>query len=246
MPFSRWIQIRQLGRQLLHLLRALADLPDAAVAPAELPIFDDVELAQFSALAGSRQPYDSTLCIHQLFEQQVALAPTHPALQCGDQVLSYQQLNHRANQLARYLQQQCQLVPDTLIGLCTERSVQMISGTLAILKAGAAYVPLDPTYPAERLEFMLQDSAVKIILADRTTVGQLDTERYQVICLDSIAEILQRYADEDLPAAGLTSAHLAYAIYTSGSTGLPKGGLAGASRHHQSGAESAAHVCAQC
>src|SRR5439155_10335001 len=102
-------------------------------------------------------------CLHQLFEQRVALTPEAIALEDGERQLTYRELNSRANQLAHALLRQG-VGPEVLVGLCVERSVEMVVGLLGILKAGGAYVPLDPTYPLKRLSFMIEDSGVVVLL----------------------------------------------------------------------------------
>jgi amino acid adenylation domain-containing protein len=166
--------------------------------------------------------YPEEVCIHQLFEAQVARTPQALALVSGSQCLTYHQLNEQANRLAHYLQK-LGLGPELLAGICLERSPEMIIAVLAVLKAGGAYVPLDPVYPHERLAFMLQDSraAVLLIHTQLPALGEQSTAR---ICLDADADrqqIAQCAATN--PASQVQPSHLAYVIYTSGSTGTPKG-----------------------
>ena len=123
-------------------------------------------------------------CIHQLFELQVERTPNHIAVVFGKQELTYQELNSRANQLAHYLQF-LGVRPDRLVGICMNRSLDMVIGLLGILKAGAAYVPLDPAYPQERLAFMIEDSQLSILLTESDRCTQLPPHQAQVICLDT-------------------------------------------------------------
>jgi amino acid adenylation domain-containing protein len=165
--------------------------------------------------------YPHDRCIHQLFEQQVEQTPDAIAVVFNEQTLTYRELNHRSNQLAHYLQT-LGAQPDLPIGICLERSLETIVGLLGILKAGAAYVPLDPSYPPARLSYMLTDSAVKVLLTQQKLLRLLPAHDARVICLDTdwgqIEQQSQNCLDLDL-----NSDCLAYVIYTSGSTGTPKG-----------------------
>ncbi|KYC42747.1 hypothetical protein WA1_15530, partial [Scytonema hofmannii PCC 7110] len=163
--------------------------------------------------------YPQDRCIHQLFEEQVALTPNAVAVVCEDQQLTYHQLNCRANQLAHYLQS-LGVGEDVLVGICVERSIEMIVGLLGILKAGGAYVPLDPEYPSERLNFILEDAGVSVLLTQQHLVEKFPSLPAQVVCLDNWSLISQSQYN---PITLVRATHLAYAIYTSGSTGTPKG-----------------------
>ncbi|MEH2169731.1 MAG: amino acid adenylation domain-containing protein, partial [Nostoc sp.] len=135
----------------------------------------------------------------------------------------YWELNTRANQLAHYLQQ-LGVKPEVLVGICVERSLDMVIGLLAILKAGAAYVPLDPSYPKERLAYMLEDSRPGVLLTQQHLVENLPTNQAQVICIDSDWQLITDENRENL-GCNITVDNLAYVIYTSGSTGKPKGAM---------------------
>jgi amino acid adenylation domain-containing protein len=161
-------------------------------------------------------------CIHQLFEAQAARTPEAIAVVSPTAApLTYGDLNRRANQLAHHLQK-LGAGPERLIGLCLERSPELIIGLLAVLKAGAAYVPLDPTYPPDRLAFMLADADATILLTQTWLKSSLPDSQAAVICLDGNEDaVAQESADN--PTSPVTSANLAYVMYTSGSTGQPKG-----------------------
>src|SRR6185437_607475 len=174
--------------------------------------------------------YPEDLCVHQLFEAQVDRNPEAVAVVFEDRSLSYGELNARANQLAHHLRS-LGVVPDSRVAICVERSLEMVIGLMAVLKAGAAYVPLDPVYPAERLGYMLRDSAPSVVLTHDTARQRLQEALARA---DITAPILDIEADANAWAAypsnnpnpkdiGLTSNNLAYIIYTSGSTGQPKG-----------------------
>ncbi|MDF5723373.1 MAG: amino acid adenylation domain-containing protein [Rhizonema sp. PD37] len=165
--------------------------------------------------------YPRHLCIHQLFEVLVEKTPDNIAVVFNSLKLTYQELNHRANQLAHYLQSKG-VGTEVLAGICVERSVEMVVGLLGILKAGGAYVPLDPTYPEERLSFMLRDSQVKVLLTQQKFVAGFTESGVKTVCLDTDWESINRQSQEN-PKSDVTAENLAYVIYTSGSTGKPKG-----------------------
>ena len=175
--------------------------------------------------------YRSNKCVHQLIEEQAARTPGAVALVFEDASLSYAELNSRANQLAHYLRA-LGVRPDTRVAICVDRSFEMVVALLAVLKAGGAYLPLDPTYPAERLRFMVQDSASVAVLVQphlKNLFAGLGDQR-PLIDLENTSPWSQLpVTDPDPGAIGLTPQHLAYVIYTSGSTGQPKGVML----HHQ-------------
>jgi amino acid adenylation domain-containing protein len=172
----------------------------------------------------TKKEYSQNLCIHQLIEQQVKRQPDNFAVVFADQRLTYRELNARANQLARYLHEIVGVGQETLVGICVERSVEMLVGVLAILKAGGAYLPLDPVYPPERLNFMLEDSQVKVLLTQEKLVKILPKNHAQVICLDTDWSRISQESTDNLMSK-VQPENLAYVIYTSGSTGKPKGVL---------------------
>jgi amino acid adenylation domain-containing protein len=160
-------------------------------------------------------------CIHELFEAQAARTPQAPALFFDGETLSYQTLNARANRLARTLRARG-VGPETLVGICMQRGVDLVVAMLAVLKAGGAYLPLDPGYPAERLAFMLADSRAALVLTDPGSYQALPHNRAQTLCLDGEAAPGEQESGENLEPLAEAS-NLAYVIYTSGSTGRPKG-----------------------
>ncbi|MCC6606147.1 MAG: non-ribosomal peptide synthase/polyketide synthase [Anaerolineae bacterium] len=169
----------------------------------------------------------SVALAHTLFEQQVEKTPEETAVCFNDQKLTYIELNRRANQLAHYLNQ-FQLQPDEIVGICVDRAPEMIVALLAVLKAGGAYLPLDPTYPQNRLRHMVADSGTRLILTEAKNKSGLGTSNdVTLINLEQIEPLWSNAPEQNLDsvAAQLTSDHLAYVIYTSGSTGKPKGTL---------------------
>jgi amino acid adenylation domain-containing protein len=160
-------------------------------------------------------------CLPELIEEQAARAPEAVAVVLGNQQLSYGELNAKSNQLARHLRK-LGVGPDTLVGICVERSLEMVIGLLGILKAGGAYVPLDPEYPKERLAFMLEDSAVTLLLTQAHLVESIPASAARVVRLDADWPTITHERSAKLEPLARPE-NLAYIIYTSGSTGRPKG-----------------------
>ncbi|MDY6899688.1 MAG: non-ribosomal peptide synthetase, partial [Cyanobacteriota bacterium] len=161
--------------------------------------------------------------IHQLFEAQVELTPNAIAVQDiqHEQTLTYKELNQRANQLAHYLQSKG-IEPDVLVGICVERSVEMMISILAVLKAGGAYLPIDSNYPTERIALIMSDARISLMLTQEPLINNLPEQETQIFCLDRDWDRLTNQNDQN-PVSQTTPEHLAYVIYTSGSTGKPKG-----------------------
>ena len=170
------------------------------------------------------RPYPAGTLIHHLVEAQVARTPHATALSYGDVRLTYVELNAKANQLARFLRSRG-VGADQLVGVCTERSIEMVIALLGILKAGGAYVPLDPTYPTDRLKYMLQDSAPAIVLTLAHLKESVLADTPHSIALDRDWSSIARFDASNLFDVELTDQQLAYVIYTSGSTGQPKGAM---------------------
>jgi amino acid adenylation domain-containing protein len=164
-----------------------------------------------------------TGCIHDVFEAQVERTPDNIAVVLGDHRLTYREVNARANQLAHHLRE-AGVRPDTLVGVCLDRSTDLVVGLLGILKAGAAYVPIDPQYPADRRAFMLQDANSPIVVTQQSLAGDLSLPDTRVVLIDQDWPEIARQAVTN-PRVAVRPEHLAYVIYTSGSTGKPKGTL---------------------
>ena len=160
-------------------------------------------------------------CVHHLFEAQAAETPEATALIFEGQTLSYGELNRKANQLARHLRS-AGVGPEVLVGIMMQRSLDMIVGMLAVLKAGGAYLPLDPEYPRERLAFMLDDSAAHVLLTQQQLLQSIPKPRLETICIDADWSIIAQHSEDDLEHIS-DAEDLAYIIYTSGTTGTPKG-----------------------
>jgi amino acid adenylation domain-containing protein len=165
--------------------------------------------------------YPAERCVHQLFEAQADRTPAAVAVVFEGGELTYRELDERANRLAGHLAGMG-VGPDARVGLCLERGPEMMVAVLGILKAGAAYVPLDPAYPAERLAYMLENSAAPVVLTQRSLAELLPAGEARVVRVDADADEIARESAER-PRVPVASDHLAYVVYTSGSTGRPKG-----------------------
>ncbi|MEM1391734.1 MAG: amino acid adenylation domain-containing protein [Cyanobacteria bacterium P01_H01_bin.150] len=210
-------------RWLSHFQNLLAEIVENPQLPVgKLPLLSESERNQLLVEWNhTATDYPKDKCIYQLFEEQVEKTPDAVAVVFGDKQLTYQQLNQKANQLAHHLHT-LGVKPEVLVGICIERSIEMLVGLLGILKAGGAYVPLDSKYPQERLSYMLADSGVEVLLTQNSLQSSLPNNQARVICLDTHWHEIERNSQENLDI-GVNSKNLAYVIYTSGSTGKPKG-----------------------
>ncbi|MFC6336712.1 amino acid adenylation domain-containing protein [Pseudomonas sp. CCM 7891] len=204
---------------LVNLVQALEQAPHQPLN--RLPILGHEErdklLFEFNA---TQVDYNLEQTLHGMFEGQVLRTPDALAVQAGEQRLTYAELNARANQLAHHLREQG-VGPDSRVAICVERGLAMVIGLFAILKAGGGYVPLDPTYPTERIRYMLSDSAPVTVLVQGATSGLLGEAAVPRVDLDH--NTWEHQPSSNPQVAGLTAQHQAYVIYTSGSTGQPKG-----------------------
>jgi amino acid adenylation domain-containing protein len=201
-----------------NLLEAIAINPFLKVS--QIPILSASEQQQILIdWNNTAVNYPKDICFHKLIELQVQRTPNAIAVTYKNQKLTYQELNQKANQLAHHLLA-IGVQPEQLVGICVERSLDMLVGLLGILKAGAAYVPIDPSYPRDRIEYMLSDSQAQILI----TQGSLIAQEYSgiIISLDGDRENFTQQAIYN-PDVLIDSNQLAYVIYTSGSTGKPKG-----------------------
>ncbi|MGY4306193.1 amino acid adenylation domain-containing protein [Bradyrhizobium sp. USDA 4369] len=162
--------------------------------------------------------YPQDVCVHELFEAQAERTPDAVAVVHEDRQLSYAELNAQANRLAHHLRG-LGVRPDDRVAICIERSIDLVAAELAILKCGAAYVPLDPAYPAERLAFMIEDCEASLVLTAR---GAVLPEGLEVHSID-VGDVLRGAGDDSNPGVSRDSGSDAYIMYTSGSTGTPKG-----------------------
>lgn len=200
--------------------RGVKPTPDPLL-PAS-PLIEDVErrrmLVEWNDTA---RPLPHHLNLHQLFEERVQIAPDAVAIDFETETLTYAELNSRANRLARYLRAQ-HVRSEIAVGIFMERCADLIVAVLAITKAGGTYVPLDPGYPAERLEFMLQETHAPVVLTHQSVRDRLPATSARAICVDSDRPQIALQADSNLDSI-TTSNNLAYILFTSGSTGHPKG-----------------------
>ncbi|ARV58892.1 hypothetical protein BZZ01_09835 [Nostocales cyanobacterium HT-58-2] len=212
--------INCIARQFHTLLVNALNSPDVAIA--ELKILGDAEKQQLLVEFNNTKTSDfSNKCIHQLIEEQVEKTPDAIAVVFEPEQLTYRELNARANQLAHYLQT-LGVGPEVHVGICAERSVEMLVGLLGILKAGGVYIPLDPAYPQQRLALMLNDAPVPVVLTQQRLVETLANHSAQLVCLDSDWAAITTHSTQNFTTE-VSIENLAYTIYTSGSTGTPKG-----------------------
>ncbi len=221
-----------------HLLSEIADNPSANIFQIPLMAKDMLNTMLYD-WNNTRTDYSEKKCIHELFEIQVEKTPDNIAVAFDNAHITYRELNARSNQLAHYLIDR-EAGPDRLVGLCMKRSIDMVVGLLGILKAGCAYVPIDPDFPGTRIQYLIEDAGIRDIIIHSSLKGCLPSNA--IAEEDSAPEagfalvpfspdttgskaLLENYSDGN-PASeksGVTSDHLAYVVYTSGSTGQPKG-----------------------
>jgi amino acid adenylation domain-containing protein len=212
--------IQRLLGHLLSLLEGIVANPDQEIA--QLPLLTEAERHQLVVEWNDTfVDYPQDKRVHQLFEARVEKTPDAVAVVFGEQKLTYQELNSRANQLAHYLQK-LGVKPNTLVGISVDRSLEMVIGLYGILKAGGAYLPIDPTYPIERIEYMLEDSQVPILLTQKRMRGNFSKYTGHIFSLDADWNIVTHESEQNLPTE-VTQDNFIYVIYTSGSTGKPKG-----------------------
>ncbi|MBI4782434.1 MAG: amino acid adenylation domain-containing protein [Oscillatoriophycideae cyanobacterium NC_groundwater_1537_Pr4_S-0.65um_50_18] len=210
--------INRMLQQFQVLLEGIVAHPDQSIA--HLPLLTPAESHQRLITWNDTALDYAETCIHHHVEAQATQTPDAIAVVFANQSLTYQELNQRANQLAHHLQQ-LGVCPETVVGLCVDRSPNLIIGVLGIWKAGGAYLPLDPGYPSDRLNFMLKDTQVDLVVTQQA-YGDQFSDRLQVVYLDQ--DGTDPYTPAN-PTSHVTANHLAYVIYTSGSTGKPKGVL---------------------
>ncbi len=211
--------IRRMLAYLQTLLEAITLEPDRSIE--SLPLLTAREAELIARSNDTDTDYPRGECIHTLFEAQAERTPDAIAVVFQGERLTYRDLNRRANQLAHHLRSLC-VGPEVRVGICLERSFEMIVGMLGILKAGGVFVPLDPSYPLERLAFMLEDVQPLVLLTMERFLDELPTYWGATVCLDSDWEMIAERRDDN-PVCDAVPENLAYVMYTSGSTGRPKG-----------------------
>ncbi|NQY37584.1 MAG: amino acid adenylation domain-containing protein, partial [Alteromonadaceae bacterium] len=223
--FEQSTIVRMLGHY-ERLLEAIVHSPETAVSQLEF-LSDAERQLQLVAWNDTQTNYPRTNCVHELFEAQVKERPHAIALTYNNDQLSFGELNRRSNQLAHLLRAKG-VGPEVAVGICVERSLDMVIGILGILKAGGCYVPLDPEYPTSRLEYMLSKCACKIVISEKYLQSSLSFLAGSAIVLLGEQEYKTNFnqfspmniSTDDI---GLSPSNLAYVIFTSGSTGQPKG-----------------------
>lgn len=214
------ISIERMMQQYIHILEYIVQNPFARLA--DIDVLDDNEknlLYEYNQ-TDSEYPKDKT--IHRLFEEQVEISPEAIALECNDRLFSYRELNDRANSIAHRLRQQG-VGNNSIVGILGERTIETIIGILGVLKAGGAYLPIDPSYPKERIEYMIEDSKIDILLGKNSAIKKMQCScQCNVLDLER-NDLYNKYTNN--PVNINTPDDLAYIIYTSGSTGKPKGAM---------------------
>jgi amino acid adenylation domain-containing protein len=202
------------------LLRGIIANPQQLIS--QLPLLTTAARQQLLVDWNTTQAdYPDTKCLHQLVEIQAQLTPEAVAVVYDGQQLTYSELDLRANQVANYLID-LGVKPQAFVGIGVERSLAMVIGLLGILKAGAAYVPIDPHYPLDRIEYMLTDAKINVLLTQQPLIQHLPTQVQQLVCLDTDWERIAQ-SSTTAPQVNINPDNIAYVIYTSGSTGKPKG-----------------------
>jgi amino acid adenylation domain-containing protein len=214
-----------IARLLGYFERILEQIATGVDAPlSALTLLDAAERTQVvETWNRTAAPFASERCLHELFERQVERTPEAVAVIADAQSLRYRELNQCANQVAHHLRR-LGVKPDVRVGLCLERSVDLLVAILGVLKAGGAYVPLAPTFPAERLAYMLSDAGVPVVVTHDRVRGVLPITSAYVVSLDAVRHEIAAEPTNAVES-GVTPQHLAYVIYTSGSTGRPKGAM---------------------
>ncbi len=214
------VTARNMAGHLQTLLGGIAADPERRIA--NLPLLTTAERNQLlTAWNDTHTDYPRNACLHELFEQQVNRTPDAEALVFENERLTYRELNARANQLAHYLRTMG-VGPELSVGICLERSVDLLVGVLGVLKAGGTYLALDPAYPAERIAYILQDSQPQVLLTQASVLPSLPAVAARVLCPDSERQAIAQQPESN-PDGTANAGNLAYILYTSGSTGRPKG-----------------------
>jgi amino acid adenylation domain-containing protein len=212
--------IARMAAHLQNLLTGIAENPDRSIY--DLPLMSEEEIERITVEWNETKTlYDTSLCVHELFEQQAERAPGVIAVICQQQQLTFKDLNCMANKLAHRLKA-LGVGPDERVGIYMERATEAVTAILGTLKAGGAYLPLDTAYPIDRVLLTLEDARVRVVLTQERFLNSLAAFSGQVICLDSDVKSFAEESDEN-PINTAQPENLAYVIYTSGSSGKPKG-----------------------
>jgi len=209
---ARWMEHWML------LLGNIVATPDCALS--RLDLVSEAEQRRVLEWGRAGAVFPQTRCLHEWFAEQAAQSPSTIAVSCDGQTVTYAELDIRANALAHYLRE-LGAGPDVPVGLCLGRSIELVVGILGILKAGAAYVPLDPSYPSQRLTYMIEDARVQVVVSHSELADKMPLSSARCVWIDTEKAIARQ--PRTAPSTTVTPNHLAYIIYTSGSTGKPKG-----------------------
>ena len=213
--------IRRMAGHYERLLHAITTGPDQRVD--ELPLLDDAEQHQLSLWNRTAAAYPADRCLHELFAEQARNTPDRTALICEGQRLTFSELNSAANQLAHFLRRHG-VAPEVRVAVCMDRSPEMMTALLAILKEGGCFVPIDPSYPPQRVSWLLENSKAPILLTKRQILTSLPAFLMTPVCIDSDWPQIALESTEE-PEVRVHPENAAYVIYTSGSTGNPKGSV---------------------
>ena len=214
------VTIQQILGHMRTLLKGIVEDPDQRIAA--LPLLTETEQQQILVdWNATQRPFTGEACIHKRFEDRAAEHPEAAAVVYSGESLSYSDLNRRANKLGRYLQS-LGVGLESRVGVCLERSDEVVETILAILKAGGGYLPLDPDYPPERLSYMVRDAQVDVLVTREALLDKVGAYTGKVVVLDRDRSQFETLSDDNLESK-VIPANLAYVIYTSGSTGRPKG-----------------------
>jgi amino acid adenylation domain-containing protein/non-ribosomal peptide synthase protein (TIGR01720 family) len=211
--------IRRLVAHFSRLLSSCAANPEARLS--ELEMMSEGERRQVVVEWNATKSGGTERCVHELFQEQAARTPDAIAVADRDGQMSYAELDRKTNQQARYLREQG-IGEGTTVGLCLERSLAMVMAQIAVLKAGSAYVPLDPEYPSRRLQYMAQDTGMKVVITTAACASRLGGHEAKQVLVEEMAGQITRFGGQPL-GWSVNPESLAYLIYTSGSTGKPKG-----------------------
>ncbi len=211
--------IERLSSHYLNILKQIIDNVDVKLADIELLLSSEEKHKILVEFNNTKVEYSREKTLHELFEEQVAKTPENVAVVFEEKELTYQELNAKANQLARGLRLKG-VKPEIIVGIMVERSLEMMVGILAVLKSGGAYLPIDPDYPSDRIRYVLEDSGAQILLTEQKFIGGLSNLQIEAIRIDE--ENVFQGETANLTLVGVPK-DLVYIIYTSGSTGKPKG-----------------------
>lgn len=211
--------IERLFKHFVTLLEGVTSNPLQHISA--LPLLSEEERQQAVAGWNATAASHPQRCLHELFAEQAARTPDAVALVFNDERITYRELDQRANRLAWHLRG-LGVGPDTIVGLCMHRSPALIVGLLGIIKAGGAYLPLDPYYPAERLAYITADAKPRVIVSESALITALGAQQVPLVQLDADWPRIEANPVSQPPNATLPD-HLIYVLYTSGSTGQPKG-----------------------